>query len=78
MPLVVRVSFVVLYRGSRARRRQKHFIVASSLRKARDIQDVFKSHLMAGALIPDKVQDLAHDELCYLAGWEAEKYRQAL
>lgn len=54
------------------------FFVAPSLRKARDIQDVFKFHLMAKALAQEKVQALDHDELLYLATWDAEKYRQEL
>lgn len=52
--------------------------VASSLKKAREIEEVFKFHLMVLRFIPQEAHFLSETELTYLLNWDAEKYRQHL
>lgn len=52
------------------------FIVADSVRKAKEIEDVFRFHVMTLRLSGPDVVVLEDEELAYLANWEAEKYRQ--
>lgn len=52
------------------------FVVANSLRKAKDIEDVLKSHLLILTSIPNEASPLSEEEIHYLLEWEAEKYRQ--
>lgn len=51
------------------------YFIAPNLRKAREMEDVFKSHL----IVADQKTELClleKEELNYLTNWEAEKYRQ--
>ncbi|NOU87916.1 hypothetical protein GC102_19400 [Paenibacillus sp. LMG 31460] len=54
------------------------FLVASNVKKAREMEDVLKLHLMAIQYAPGKIQVLPLEELKYLGNWEAEKFRQKL
>lgn len=63
---------VVIYDG-------KLFFRASTLKKAKEIEEVFKFHIMV--LVQNDNNDLnfiEFEELAYLSNWEAEKYRQKL
>ena len=55
------------------------FLVAPNIKKAKEIEEVLKFHIMVleKSLTDDK-NFLADDELAYLNNWEAEKYRQKL
>jgi ribulose-5-phosphate 4-epimerase/fuculose-1-phosphate aldolase len=53
------------------------FFLGASIRKAREVEEVFKSHLLARAAMLEAPRLLPIDELAYLGAWEAEKYRQA-
>lgn len=54
----------------------KLFIISQNLRKAKEIEDVLKFHLMTLSAVPMPAYTLSKDELIYLLSWEAEKYRQ--
>jgi rhamnose utilization protein RhaD (predicted bifunctional aldolase and dehydrogenase) len=54
----------------------KIFFVAQNLKKAREIEDVFKFHIMTLCIADDNINYLSDDELMYLNNWEAEKFRQ--
>lgn len=56
---------------------QRLFFFAPSIRKAIEIQDLLKFHLLSGqqAITPNPLSD---QEKYYLTHWEAEKYRQNL
>lgn len=54
------------------------FFVAQSVKKAREIEDVFKFHVLSLCTADKKISYLSEEELCYLGNWEAEKYRQKL
>lgn len=57
----------------------KLFFRASTLKKAKEIEEVFKFHIMV--LAQNHNNDLNYlefEELAYLSNWEAEKYRQKL
>ncbi|MEI8012481.1 MAG: hypothetical protein WCI27_08415, partial [Candidatus Omnitrophota bacterium] len=56
--------------------RQHVFFVAENVRKARDVEDVFKVHLMALELARGQVRSLPDAEVSFLGQWEAEKYRK--
>lgn len=57
----------------------KLFFRASTLKKAKEIEEVFKFHIMVLAQNQDNnLNFLELDELAYLSNWEAEKYRQKL
>ena len=60
---------VLMYRG-------QVFCVAPNVRKAKEIEEVFKFHAMVVAMAGVDIQPLAEAELAYLGNWEAEKYRQ--
>jgi len=63
---------VVIYDG-------KLFFRAATLKKAKEIEEVFKFHIMV--LVQNQNIDLnflEFEELAYLSNWEAEKYRQKL
>ncbi|TRX13401.1 class II aldolase/adducin family protein [Flavobacterium gawalongense] len=63
---------VVLYDGNL-------FFRGSTLKKAKEIEEVFKFHIMVLAQNDNKnLNFLEIDELAYLSNWEAEKYRQKL
>lgn len=55
------------------------YFVAANVRKSREIEDVFKVHLLAlKTIAPDKINPLPEDELLFLIQWDAEKYRKSL
>ena len=69
-------SRVILYRASS----KLLFIVADTMRKCRDIEQVLKAHVMTliSASMPN-VQFLSDDELIFhLMNWEAEKYKRSV
>lgn len=54
------------------------FIISQSVKKAKDIEDVLKFHLMILLHDSSDINFLSQSELRYLSNWEAEKYRQKL
>lgn len=54
------------------------YIIADNIRKAKEIEDVLKFHLLVLENIDQKINFLESDELAYLSNWEAEKYRQKI
>ena len=55
------------------------FFIASSVKKAREIEEVFKFHLLAlQSVVPETVNPLPAEELVFLHQWDAEKYRKSL
>lgn len=52
------------------------YIGARNLKKAREIEEVFKFHLLVLRLAGNKVNFLPEQELAYLGNWEAEKFRR--
>ena len=54
------------------------FYLANNVKKAREIEDVFKFHLIS--LLPNigNIEYLPKDEIKFLNNWEAEKYRQKI
>jgi hypothetical protein len=52
------------------------FIRAQNIKKAKEIEDVLRFHIMVLSQLQKSVQFLDMDELLYLSNWEAEKYRQ--
>lgn len=56
---------------------QNHiYFINKTVRQAKEMEDVFKFHLMALNHAGKNLDVLPQDELLYLAGWEAEKFRQ--
>ncbi|WP_424766488.1 class II aldolase/adducin family protein [Paenibacillus sp. sgz302251] len=54
------------------------YFVALNVKKAKEMEDVLKLHLMGIQYAPGKIQQLPLEELRYLGNWEAEKFRQKL
>ncbi|MFL5728717.1 MAG: class II aldolase/adducin family protein [Cytophagaceae bacterium] len=54
------------------------FFIAENLKKAREMEEVFKFHLIASENAAGNIIPLSGEELKYLGNWEAEKYRQKL
>lgn len=54
------------------------FIISESVKKAKEIEDVLKFHLMILSHNHSNINFLSQDELNYLGNWEAEKFRQKL
>ena len=54
------------------------YIVADNLKKAKEIEEVLKFHLLVLENTGQKINFLEFDELAYLSNWEAEKYRQKI
>jgi rhamnose utilization protein RhaD (predicted bifunctional aldolase and dehydrogenase) len=54
------------------------FIISESVKKAKEIEDVLKFHLMILSHNNSNINFLSQDELKYLGNWEAEKFRQKL
>lgn len=52
------------------------FFIHQSVRKTKEMEDVYKFHLMALCNAQGEVESLPREELLYLADWEAEKFRQ--
>ncbi len=62
---------IILYRGH-------IYILESSLKKARETEEVFRFNLMVLELNNGYIESLSKAELNYLNTWEAEKWRQTL
>lgn len=54
------------------------YVAAQNIRKAKEIEDVFKFHATVLRHAGQDVQSLSDAEIAYLSGWDAEKYRQKL
>lgn len=54
------------------------YIMATDLKKAKMIEDVFKSNLLVVGSLKNELEFLEDSEIRYLGNWEAEKYRQNL
>ncbi|MEK3717811.1 class II aldolase/adducin family protein [Paenibacillus sp. FSL R7-0333] len=54
------------------------FFIANNVRKAKEMEEVFKFHLMVTDIVKENVNSLDIAEIRYLGNWEAEKYRQKL
>lgn len=52
------------------------YFIAKNLRKAKEMEDVYKAHAMAAAYLQHEANYLGEEELAYLGNWEAEKYRR--
>jgi len=64
--------------------KKKLFFIAPSVKKAKEMEDVFKFHFLTWHLAcknierKEKINVLSDHEIKYLNNWEAEKYRQKL
>lgn len=55
------------------------FFIANNIKKARQIEEVYKAHIMTLSLAPQsKINYLSMREMDYLSTWEAEQYRQTV
>lgn len=54
------------------------FFIALNIKKAKEMEEVFKFQLLTIDLAGDSINVLDSDEIRYLGNWEAEKYRQKL
>ena len=54
------------------------FIISKSVKKAKEVEDVLKFHLMILSHNSSDINFLPKTELDYLSNWEAEKFRQKL
>lgn len=52
------------------------FFIAKNIFKAKEIEEVFKFHLLVLKNLIGKANILAPEEISYLLNWEAEKFRQ--
>lgn len=52
------------------------YFIAKNIKKAKEIEEVYKAHLLALASMKGQINYLSDDELAYLGSWEAEKYRR--
>lgn len=52
------------------------YLMAKSVKKAKDMEELLKFHLMVLEDRSDEVNLLEMEELSYLSNWEAEKFRQ--
>lgn len=59
---------------------KKLFFVAQNIKKAKEMEEVLKFHIMVleKSLVKNNNNFLPEEELAYLNNWEAEKYRQKL
>lgn len=54
----------------------RFYFIAKNIRKAKDIEEVFKAHLfLVSSIKPNERLVLEGAELAYLSNWEAERYR---
>lgn len=56
----------------------KLYIVATDLKKAKMIEDVFKNNLIIAKMLDSNLNYLETSEIEFLGNWEAEKYRKQL
>ncbi|HAR62500.1 MAG: hypothetical protein DKM50_02665 [Candidatus Margulisiibacteriota bacterium] len=54
------------------------FLIADTVKKAKEIEDVLKFHLLVMTSSKNNPICLEEKELMYLGNWEAEKYRQTI
>lgn len=54
----------------------RHYFVAKNIKKAKEIEDVYKAHILVLSQIKQNCAYLSDSEFAYLGNWEAEKYRQ--
>ncbi|MBI5196133.1 MAG: class II aldolase [Nitrospirae bacterium] len=54
------------------------FFISRNLKKAKEMEDVFKMHILVLSATKGEVVCLSGEELRYLGNWEAEKYRQGI
>ncbi len=62
---------VIFYRG-------RIFFIAAGGRAARDMEEVLKFHILVLSANGGNVNSLPEEEIRYLRGWEAEKYRRKI
>lgn len=56
---------------------QNHiYFINKNVKKAREMEEVFKFHLLSLTTADNQIDSLPIEELYYLSNWEAEKYRQ--
>lgn len=60
------------------RYKNRLYIMAAELKKAKMIEDVFKNNLIIANILGADLNFLDDSEISYLGNWEAEKYRQKL
>ena len=53
-----------------------HYFIAQTVKKAKEIEEVYKAHTLVLASLLQAPNYLSDDELSYLGNWEAEKYRK--
>ena len=56
----------------------KLFLIAQNIKKAKEIEEVLKFHIMVLSQNSENTNFLEFEELAYLSNWEAEKYRQKI
>ena len=54
----------------------RHYFLAKNIKKAKEIEDVYKAHILVLSQLKQKCAYLSDSEFAYLGNWEAEKYRQ--
>jgi rhamnose utilization protein RhaD (predicted bifunctional aldolase and dehydrogenase) len=57
---------------------QQVYFCASSIKKAKEAQELFKFHLLVMSKAPQNIQRLDLGEIAYLSNWDAEKFRQGV
>lgn len=55
--------------------KENFYVIANSYKKAKEIEDMFNCYVRIMSTSP-AVKGLEDEELAYLAGWDAEKYRK--
>jgi len=54
------------------------FFIAPTIKKARQIEEVFKAHLLTTHINKQHLNHLPLDEIAFLSNWDAEKHRKNL
>jgi rhamnose utilization protein RhaD (predicted bifunctional aldolase and dehydrogenase) len=54
----------------------RHYFIAKSIKKAKEIEDVYKAHILVLSELKQSCAYLSDSEFAYLGNWEAEKYRK--
>ncbi|MCV6608587.1 MAG: class II aldolase/adducin family protein [Campylobacterales bacterium] len=54
------------------------FFIGQNTKKAKELEEIFKFHIMVLSQNSNNINYLDFDELAYLSNWEAEKYRQTI
>lgn len=60
---------VILYGG-------QIYFIAKNIKKAKEIEEVYKAHLLSLAYMKGRINYLSDEEQIYLGNWDAEKYRR--